>query len=177
MNRKLAGVGRWHLITSPTIAARMLEDHDGMTTIEFHVRDIMHTELVTLARDEHLRMADDLMKLARIRHMPVVSGDHLVGIVSQRDLFRAAVSSVLHFRPSAEREWLEKIRVEEVMTKQVVTAQPDWPIRQAIDVMLEHRIGCLPVVEGERLVGLLSETDCLRLLGRLLADGVVAKRM
>jgi acetoin utilization protein AcuB len=134
----------------------------------------MSRELVTLSLGEHLDLASDIMHLGRIRHMPVVSGDHLVGILSQRDLFRAAVSSVLAFRPSAQREWLAKIRVEEVMVKQVHTARPDWTIAAAVELMLDKRIGCLPVVDGERLVGLLSETDCLRLLARTLAPSAVA---
>ena len=129
----------------------------------------MRSELMTLAADEHLSMADDLMRLGRIRHIPVLSHGRLVGIVTQRDLFRAAMSAVLGFRPAAEREWLSKIRVAEVMTKDVVTARRDWTVRQAVDVMLERRIGCLPVVDGDQLIGLLSETDCLRLLGRLLS--------
>jgi acetoin utilization protein AcuB len=145
-----------------------------MNITDLHVRSVMSTEVITLARDERLSLANDLMNLARVRHMPVMSGGQLVGIVSQRDLFRAAISSVLHFRRGAEREWMEKIRVEEVMTKQVVIAGPDWTVRQAVDLMLEKRIGCLPVVEDGRLVGLLSESDCLRLLGRLLADALAA---
>jgi len=140
-----------------------------MAETAIRVREVMRTELITLEKDEHLTLASDLMKLGRIRHMPVLSHDRLVGIVTQRDLFRAAVSSVLGFRPAAEREWLTKIRVAEVMTKDVVTAGPDWPVSQAVDVMLERCIGCLPVVDGERLVGLLSETDCLRLLARFLS--------
>jgi acetoin utilization protein AcuB len=143
--------------------------HDTTT-----VRDLMTTELVTLDAAEHLRIAGDLMNLARVRHMPVVSGDRLVGILSQRDLFRAAVSSALHFRPVAEREWLEKIRVAEAMTADVVTADPEWTVQRAVAVMLERRIGCLPVVERDRLIGLLSETDCLQLLRRMLDAAPVA---
>jgi len=138
--------------------------HNGSVT----VRDLMTTEVVTLNAHDALTLASDLMNLGRIRHMPVVSGMRLVGIVSQRDLFRAAVSSVLGFGPVAQREWLDRIRVAEVMTTAVVTARPDWTIARAVNVMLERRIGCLPVIEGERLVGLLSETDCLRLVERLL---------
>src|SRR5262245_59387263 len=135
----------------------------GMTQECAKVRDIMAKEVVTLNADDHLHLASDLMNLIRVRHMPVVKGERLVGIFSQRDLFRAAVSSVLNFRRSAQREWLEKIPVAEVMTREVVTAAPDWSILQAIEVMLQRRIGCLPVVDGNRLVGLLSETDCLQL--------------
>lgn len=145
-----------------------------MTTDEAKVRDLMATELVTLNRDDHLNVAADLMNLTRVRHMPVVSRERLVGILSQRDLFRAALSSALHFRPLAEREWLAKIRVSEAMTSNVVSAGPEWSIRQAVDVMLERRIGCLPVVEHDRLIGLLSETDCLQLLRRMLCPAPTA---
>ena len=134
------------------------------------VGDVMTTEVVTLDAGDHLDLASDIMTLGRIRHMPVVHDGKLVGILSQRDLFRGAISSVLQFRPAAEREWLAKIRVEEVMTKHVVAAEPDWPIKRAVGVMIEGRFGCLPVVdEDNRVVGLLSETDCLRLLARHLA--------
>lgn len=135
------------------------------------VREVMTHEVATLKASDHLDLVHDVMTLGRIRHMPVLASERVVGIVSQRDLFRAAVSSVLDFRPAAEREWLRKVRVEEVMTKSVETADPDWPITTAVALMLDKKIGCLPVVEGGRLVGLLSESDCLRLLARLLAPG------
>lgn len=135
------------------------------------VRDLMTTEVVTLNAGDHLDLASDIMTLGRIRHMPVVRGGRLAGILSQRDLFRGAISSVLQFRPAAEREWLRKVRVEEVMTQTVVAAAPDWPIRRAVDVMIEGRFGCLPVVDAEqRVVGLISETDFLRLLASLLSE-------
>lgn len=135
------------------------------------VGEVMMTEVVTLEAGDHLDLASDIMALARIRHMPVVRDGRLVGILSQRDLFRGAVSSVLHFRPAAEREWLGKIRVAEVMTADVVAAEPEWPIRRAVETMLERRIGCLPVVDGDgRVVGVLSETDCLRLLAAHLGE-------
>jgi CBS domain-containing membrane protein len=140
-----------------------------MNNNEMRVHELMRTELLTLEVDEHLNTASDLMDLGRVRHMPVLSHGRLVGIVTQRDLFRAALSSVLGLRKATEREWLTKIPVAEVMTKDVITARPDWTVRQAVDLMLERRVGCLPVVDGEHLVGLLSETDCLRLLGRLLS--------
>lgn len=141
-----------------------------MADIAQRVSDIMTTEVVTLDAADHLDLASDIMTLGRIRHMPVVRNGKLVGILSQRDLFRGAISSVLQFRPAAEREWLAKIRVEEVMARQVVSAQPDWPVKRAVGVMIEGRFGCLPVVDDDgRVVGLLSETDCMRLLADCLA--------
>jgi len=140
-----------------------------MTAIR--VKEIMQPEVVTLSANDTLDLVDTIMRLGRIRHMPVVSGKHVVGIVSQRDLFLAGVSSALHFREKAEREWLAKIRVGEVMAQPVYTIGPEDPVRDAVARMLAQRIGCLPVVDGGELVGLLSESDCLRLLGQFLKDG------
>ena len=132
------------------------------------VRDLMQTEVVTLEVGDTLDLADDIMRLGRIRHMPVTAHGQLVGILSQRDLFRAAISSALQLRPAAEREWLAKIHVREVMTTKVFTVEPDEPVHTAVTQMIEKRVGCLPVVQHSKLVGLLSESDCLRYLARLL---------
>ena len=133
-----------------------------------YVRDLMETEVVTLNASDTLDLADDIMRLGRIRHMPVTSKGHLVGILSQRDLFRAAISSALQLRPAAEREWLAKIPVREAMTSTVFTVPPGATAHDAVKLMLEKRIGCVPVVEEGKLVGLLSESDCMRYLARLL---------
>ena len=130
----------------------------------------MQPEVVTLSASDTLDVVDSIMRLGRIRHLPVLAGKRVVGIVSQRDLFLAGVSSALHFREKAEREWLEKIRVSEVMKRPVQTAFPETPILAAVKRMLSERIGCLPVVDGNNeLVGLLSESDCLGLLAQILA--------
>lgn len=132
------------------------------------VRDLMEREVVTLNAGDTLDLADDIMRLGRIRHMPIVAHGKLAGILSQRDLFRAAISSVLELRPAAEREWLAKIPVREAMTVHVCTIGPAATVHEAVRLMLDKRIGCLPVVEDGRLVGLLSESDCMRYLARLL---------
>lgn len=133
-----------------------------------YVRDLMETEVVTLNAGDTLDLADDIMRLGRIRHMPITSNGELVGILSQRDLFRAAISSALQLRPAAEREWLAKIPVHEVMTTNVFTIAAEATVHEAVKLMLDKRIGCLPVVEDGALVGLLSESDCMRYLARLL---------
>jgi len=132
------------------------------------VRDLMEKEVVSLEVSDSLDLADDIMRLGRIRHMPVVSGERVVGIVSQRDLFRAGVSSVLQLKRESEREWLAKIPVQGVMTTNVFTIRPDSSVREAVQIMIDKRVGCLPVVQDSKLVGLLSESDCLRYLARLL---------
>jgi CBS domain-containing membrane protein len=133
------------------------------------VRDLMQPEVATLEAEDTLDLAGDVMRLGRIRHMPVVAAGRVVGIVSQRDLYRAAVSSLLQFEPEAEREWLRGIPVRDVMAAPVFTIGPDMPLRAAVELMLEKRVGCLPVVDEGRLVGLLAESDCLRHLAQLLA--------
>jgi len=133
-----------------------------------YVRDLMSREVVTLEAGDRLDLADDIMRLGRIRHLPVVSGEELVGILSQRDLFRAAVSSLLQLGGEAERKWLATISVQSVMTPVVFTVGPDLPIRTAVGIMIDRRIGCLPVVEDGKLVGLLSESDCMTHLAHLL---------
>ena len=135
---------------------------------EINVGEVMRLEVVTLAPEDRLDVASDIMTLGRIRHMPVVAHDQVVGILTQRDLFRAAISSALQLRPAAEREWLAKIHVREVMTTKVFTVEPDEPVHNAVTQMIEKRVGCLPVVQHSKLVGLLSESDCLRFLARLL---------
>ena len=133
------------------------------------VCDLMATEVITLEVEDTLDLADDLMRLGRIRHMPIVDREgRLVGLVSQRDLFRAAISSVLRFRAQAEREWLAGISVRSVMTTNVFSVTPDTSVRSAVELMLAKRIGCLPIVENGRVIGLLSEQDCLQYLDRLL---------
>ena len=133
-----------------------------------YVLDLMQREVVTLELTDNLDLADDIMRLGRIRHMPVVSGGDVVGILSQRDLFRAAVSSLLQLGRTVEHDWLAKVPVRAVMTTRVFTVPPSASVRTAVNIMLDKRIGCLPVVDAGRLVGLLAESDCLRHLAHLL---------
>jgi CBS domain-containing protein len=133
-----------------------------------HVRDIMQREVVTLELNDNLDLADDIMRLGRIRHLPVVSGGDVVGMVSQRDLYRAAVSSLLQLGRPAEHEWLARIPVRAVMTTRVFTVPPSASVRTAATILADKQIGCLPVVDDGTLVGLVSETDCLRHLARVL---------
>lgn len=118
------------------------------------VSDLMTTALVTVHERETISVADFNMKLAAIRHLPVVDDKrHLVGILSNRDFLR-----------ELGRTGRKEAPVHEVMTKRVVTVRPEQRAHEAAALMLEHRIGALPVI-GERgqLVGLLTETDFLRL--------------
>jgi CBS domain-containing membrane protein len=138
---------------------------DGMV----RVREIMERDVATLDANDTLDLADDVMRLGRVRHFPVMSEGRLVGVLSQRDIARAAPSSLLQLRYDAARDWLARVPVESVMSTELHTIAPDRSLRDAVDLMVRERIGCVPVVDHERLVGLVSETDCLRHLSDVLA--------
>ncbi|MFO0793451.1 MAG: CBS domain-containing protein [Candidatus Brocadiaceae bacterium] len=126
------------------------------------VKDVMKTQLVTLNVDSKLGFANDIMYLGRIRHLPVVKGDILVGILTQRDLYRSSLTSILT-NWKENKEFLDSIRVSEVMSKNVVTINPDATIEEAAQVMIDKKVGCLPVVkEKDKLIGLITETDVLQ---------------
>jgi len=138
------------------------------------VRHLMQHDVLRMTADETLDVAQDVMRLGGVRHIPVVDGDRLVGLVSQRDLLHAAASSMLELASERERAWLGTVAVRDVMTTRLHTVGPDQPVADVVALMLEHKVGCLPVVDGGRLVGIVSETDCLRHLARVL-DIDVAK--
>jgi CBS domain-containing protein len=119
---------------------------------------------VTLGPNETLDLSQDLMRLGRVRHLPVVDEvGQLVGIVSNRDLLEASLSKTLDFEPSSRRAFLRSVEVREVMTKEVVTIEPEASLEEAARLLVRRQIGCLPVVRPDgTLLGLLTETDLLR---------------
>jgi CBS domain-containing membrane protein len=132
------------------------------------VKDLMATEVTSLKRNEKLSLADDLMNLGRIRHLPVLDddGETLVGIVSQRDLFRGALAQAIGYGQHARRKLLDTLQVKDVMTTDVTTTTPETSLVEAARVLMERKIGCLPVLENGRLVGILTEGDFVALFAR-----------
>lgn len=124
------------------------------------VGDVMTREVATLERNDKLSTADSVMRLGRIRHMPVLDEEgRLVGLVSQRDLFRGALLRALGYGSTVGHRMLDLIVVKEVMSTDVVTIGPEASLAEAARRMLERKIGCLPVVDGGTLVGILTEGD------------------
>lgn len=129
----------------------------------------MKTDVVTLRKTDTLQIADTFMRQGLIRHLPIVDADKkLIGLVAQADLFKASASAVPSGTRAPEQRGLEQITVRDVMTTNLITITPDADIVEAVDLLASGRLGCLPVVENSRLVGILTETDCLRYLSDLL---------
>ncbi len=126
---------------------------------DISVSDLMSTALMTVGPRDTVERADLDMKLAGIRHFPVVDErNHLIGVVSDRDLLRAFGS----------RE-IERVVVKDIMSKKVQTVSEDTSAVDAVEAMLEHKIGCLPVVGDDgHLVGLVTETDFMLVAFRAL---------
>ena len=128
------------------------------------VRELMTPVVQTLGRNDQLTIADELMRTQRIRHLPVLDEDGIVcGVVSQRDLFRGALAKALGYGQTAQQKLHSMLLVKEVMSTGLVTIGPHEPLANAARLMLEHKIGCLPVVDGEQLLGIVTESDFVAL--------------
>jgi CBS domain-containing protein len=132
------------------------------------VRDFMTSNVATLGQNETLQTADDLMRLGRIRHLPVVDGDGLLaGIVTQRDLFHSGLLRALGYGSHAKTKALEGLVVKEAMRNEVVTTTPDTPLADAARTMFERKIGCLVVLDDQKIAGILTESDFVRVAAGL----------
>jgi acetoin utilization protein AcuB len=115
----------------------------------------------SIGRDQPLARAHELMRKHRIRHLPVLDGGVLVGLVSQRDL---------HFIETLRDVDPEEVLVEEAMTPDPFFVAPETPLREAVVQMAEHKYGATVVMDGARIVGVLTAVDALRALAELLAS-------
>jgi acetoin utilization protein AcuB len=122
----------------------------------------MKADPITVGPQDSFRHAMNLIRQRGIRHLPVVDGGRLVGIVTDRDIRQASPSSATSLELHELHYLLEKLKVGDVMTTNVVTVAPHTPIDEAARLMLQHRIGSLPVLRGTDLVGIITETDMLQ---------------
>ncbi len=118
------------------------------------IKDIMKTDLFVLKEDDHLKDASEIMKLKKIRHIPVVdSNNTLVGLVTYKDFLKAIAHSK------------ESFLIKDIMTTEVKAVEPETPLKGAIEVMIINKFGCLPVVDNKRrLLGIVTEIDLLKTL-------------
>jgi CBS domain-containing membrane protein len=138
-----------------------------MTAKDVLVRDVMTTSVITIEQNEKLVQAEETMRSHRIRHMLAVDEDKLLqGVLSQRDVFHGGLLKALGYGTRARQQALESLRVKDAMTADPITTTPTTPLREAALLMMERKIACLPVLDGERLVGIVTEGDFLLLFVR-----------
>lgn len=126
------------------------------------IKEIMSTEVAVVGRNDTLSKVEELMVAKKLRHVPVVEDGKLLAVITQRDLFKAAMSSALGYGEKAQKAFLQTVPAKEIMVEPVITVTAETPVAEAIDLMLQREIGCLPVKDGEVLVGIVTKTDLLR---------------
>ncbi len=132
------------------------------------VGERMSKPVITISPDMTLPDAINLLKTERIRRAPVVKDGKLVGIVSDKDLINASPSPATSLSIWEMNYLLSKIKVSEVMTKNVLTVTEDTPIEQAARIMADNKIGGLPVLNNGQVVGIITETDLFKIFIELM---------
>ena len=130
------------------------------------VQDVMTETVHTVNLQKKTLVAAEIMNWANVRHVPVVNArNEVVGIITHRDLLRVSMSaldtSVVEFD---KRRFVSQIPITEVMQREVRTISPGASVRLAARIMRQERVGCLPVVEKGKLVGIVTEADLLGVL-------------
>ncbi|HET6924189.1 MAG TPA: CBS domain-containing protein [Anaeromyxobacteraceae bacterium] len=127
------------------------------------VADFMTRELVTVQEHDDLALAESILRLGGVRHLPVVHRGKLVGLVTQRDLLRSGASGG---GPTARA-----ILARDIMTREVTTVGPEVPLADAASLMLRHKYGCLPVCAPDAtLLGIITESDFVRFAADVVRD-------
>lgn len=141
------------------------------------VRDVMHSKVTVISPETTVPEAVRLAQLRGIRHLPVVDNGEIAGMVSDRDLKRAMPSGATALEAHELRYLLERLPVSEIMTRTVITTGPMFPVEEAARLMVAERISALPVTEGGRLVGIVTETDVLDLFVRAMGAHEPSSRL
>ncbi len=130
------------------------------------VGDVMTRDVMTVRRNDRISVAEELMRVGRFRHVVVLEdrGDTVAGVLSQRDIVYGALAWTLGQGRAAHDKALESFPVKEVMAADVRTIDSAAPLGEAAATMRAHQLGCLPVVDADELVGILTEADFLYLL-------------
>jgi acetoin utilization protein AcuB len=128
----------------------------------------MSHPVITVQPDIQITKAHKLMAQEKIKQMPVVKNGKLVGIVSQNDILKAYPSSVTTLAVWEISSLIEKIKVQDVMIKEVRTVQEDTHIEEAARIMVDHGVRSLPVMRGDELVGIITEADLFNIMLEML---------
>lgn len=129
------------------------------------VKDLMTRKVFTLRADQKALEAHEIMDWAHVRHVPVVDGeDHVLGLVNRQDLLRAALARISSRANLGPDQQLALIPLDAIWERHVRTVSPEATVRDAARLMRAEKLSCLPVVEGGKLVGILTDHDMLKAL-------------
>ncbi|GAB6176530.1 CBS domain-containing protein [Desulfobaculum senezii] len=133
------------------------------------VKDLMTQDVFTLREMDTIKTARSMMSLARIRHIPIVSDDmEFKGLLTHRDILSATLSQFAEVDRKTQDEIDAGIPIREIMRTDVTAVIPETPLQDAAEVLLHHKYGCLPVVDEDKLVGIITEADFLQMTIRLM---------
>ncbi|MGQ9695836.1 MAG: CBS and ACT domain-containing protein [Thermodesulfobacteriota bacterium] len=128
------------------------------------VRKKMKKDLITINKSERMTVAKKILEEKNIRHLPVVEGKKLIGLVTNMDIRKAEASPATSLEIRELHYLLDKLTVGEIMTRNVITISPDVSVEEAATILHDNKIGCLPVVEDGNLVGIITENDVMEIL-------------
>jgi len=136
------------------------------------VKDRMTRDPISIRTETSLKEALDIVRGNSFRHLPVLDKeDKLVGIVTEKSLVYASPTSSTTLSVFEVDFILSRTKIGQIIQGDVITVAPDLPIEEAARVMIDHRIGCLPVVDDGKLVGIVSDTDIFRVFAEGLGGG------
>ena len=142
------------------------------------VKDRMTPNPTTAAEDTSFEEALHIMKEKKIRRLPIVSKNgRLSGIVVQKDLFSASPSAATSLSVFEVHYLLSKLKMKDVMTKRVVTVGDDCPLEEAARIMVDYKIGCLPITKDGKLLGIITETDIFKTFVEILGGRTKGLRL
>lgn len=134
------------------------------------VKDYMTTEVTSLQDTDALLDAAMVFVRSSFRHLPVLQGKKVVGIITERDVKQFAPSLLSGTTADEYNTVMETTPISRVMTKNPITLRPSQPMSEAARIMHSRRVGCVPVVENDELVGIITTTDLLRLLIHMMEE-------
>lgn len=126
-----------------------------------YVQQFMTSQVITVSPNENILNAMNILKTKRINRLPVINNGKLVGIVTDGDLRAASPSPVTSLSKFEMNELLSKVSIKDVAVKKVITCTADTLIEDAALLMREHKIGALPVLEGDKLAGIITQNNIL----------------
>jgi acetoin utilization protein AcuB len=127
------------------------------------VKDRMTKHPLTIGAEESVSATHRYMQEQNVRHLPVIDkSGKMVGLVAEEDLLKAEPSMATTLSIWEIHSLLDRLKVKDVMVKDIITTTEDTPIEEAAHLMLDHKIGCLPVLRDDKLVGIITESDMFR---------------